>query len=108
MRHVLPSRLDERLELSRRLRLGFQKPFDDGAHALQRGERHHHNALRGHCAVQHLRVAISRWFFVAPDDMLGGAFKTRSALLVGLQAQQTGPATAVLDDRTFERPGQTA
>jgi hypothetical protein len=77
-------------------RLGFEEALDDFAHALQRGERHHHNALGGHRAVEHLGVAVGRRFFVAPDDVLAGAFKALSALLVGLQAQQAHAAGHVL------------
>ena len=106
MRDILPSGLNICLELSGQIRFRLQEALDHGAHALQRRERHHDDALGSHGAVEHFGVAIGRRLLVAPDDMFAGAFKRRSPLLVGLQAQQALSPGHMFDDRAFERPRQ--
>ena len=101
VRDIFPPGLNVGLKLRRQIRLGFQEPFDHRTHALERGKRDHDNALGRDGAIEHFGVAIGRGFFVAPDHMLAGAFKTRSALLVGLQAQQAVTARRMFDHRAF-------
>ena len=102
MRHVIPPRLDDRLDGRGRL-VGFEEAIDHRAAALQRRERRIDDAARGRRAEQHLGVAVLRRLFVAPHDVLRRALEGWAPLFVAFQTDNANPAAGVRDMDTFNR-----